>query len=188
MTWTAVPGQEDHPVLEGVPGEFTFFADGHDAGPQVVFEEDPSTVLMTSPAGGPAVIVRELEEGQVVTFGFAPNTSSALTLHDPIIQQLYINAVAWEPGSEGPTIASLQDAVDDLADSGALSPIQEWILDRLLLWADRLLEDGRTRGAALLLEGFARQVEWWIRTGELTEDDGRPLVDDARAIIAGLSG
>jgi hypothetical protein len=87
-----------------------------------------------------------------------------------------------------PTLEGLQKKVDDLADSGALSPIQEWILDSLLAATRWLLAQGQPAAAAFTLEVFAFQVEWWIGTGQLTEEEGRPLVDDARAIAAGLTG
>jgi hypothetical protein len=95
MTWTVVSGQEGHPVLAGVPGSFTFFADAHDAGPQVQFTADPSTVLMRSPGGGPAVTVREFGAGRVVNFSSAANNTTTQTLQDFVIQTLYLNAVQW---------------------------------------------------------------------------------------------
>jgi len=95
ITYTAVSGQETHPVLAGVPNSFTFFADGHDAGSQVIFSVSPSIVLMTAPSGGPGVLVREFEKGRVVNFSQAANYSSGMTLQDPNIQLLYINAVKW---------------------------------------------------------------------------------------------
>lgn len=96
MTWTVVPGEESHPVLGGIPSPFTFFADGHDSGTQVVFAVNPSTVLMRSPGGGPAVLIREFENGRIVNFSHAANyLSRGQTLQDAIIQQLYVNAVAW---------------------------------------------------------------------------------------------
>lgn len=98
MTWTVVSGQEGHPVLAGIPGSFTFFADGHDAGSQVVFGVNPSTVLMRSPGGGPAVLVRQFGSGRVVNFSHAANYGSGNTLQDPNIQKLYINALAWMCG------------------------------------------------------------------------------------------
>jgi hypothetical protein len=190
MTWTTVPGQEAHPVLEAVPTSFAFFADGHDAGSLVEFAEDPSTVLMTSPAGGPAVIVRELGDqgGRVVSFSAATNISTHETLQDPHILRLYANAVGREIASPASTIEDLQATVDELAESGVLNRIQERILDAFLRWADRFVNRGRTRAAALVLEGFARQIEWWVRIGEIGAEDGGPLVEDARAIIAGLGG
>ena len=99
MTWTTVAGQESHPVLAGIPSPFGFFADGHDAGNKVVFEENPSTVLMRSPGGGPAVLVREFGSGHVVNFSHAANYRTGLTLQDPTIQKLYVNSVAWACGA-----------------------------------------------------------------------------------------
>lgn len=95
MTWSEVPAEGDHPVLAGIPETFTFFADGHDAGPLVVFEQDPSIILMTSPGGGPAVIVREFEKGRVVSFSSAANHRTGLTLQDFNILSLYLNAANW---------------------------------------------------------------------------------------------
>ncbi|MEO8678073.1 MAG: Ig-like domain-containing protein [Vicinamibacterales bacterium] len=100
VTYTPVPGTEAHPVLEGISA-FTFFADGHDAGPQVPFETSPSVVLMRVNAGGAAVLVRDLDQGRVVNFSHAANYGSGVTLQDPNIQRLYINAVAWIAGHTG---------------------------------------------------------------------------------------
>ncbi len=102
ITYTAASGQAGHPVLAGIPSPFTFFADGHDAGPQVVFGTQPSTVLMTTGGGGPGVMVREFGTGKVVDFSHAANYLTLFhnqrTLQDTTIQQLYANAVAWACG------------------------------------------------------------------------------------------
>jgi hypothetical protein len=95
MTWTVEPGQESHPVLAGLPSPFSFWAEGHDAGPQVVYDVQPSVVLMRSPSGGPAVLAREFGNGRVVQLAVAPNTFDGSSLIDPGIQKLYANAVAW---------------------------------------------------------------------------------------------
>lgn len=96
VIWTIVSGQENHPVLAGIPSSFTFFADGHDATPRGEFATNPSTVLMSSPSGGPAVLVREFGSGRVVNFAHAANyLSLGLTLQNANIQQLYVNAVNW---------------------------------------------------------------------------------------------
>ena len=68
MIWKVVPGQKAHPMLAGVPGGFTFFADAYDDGPLIDFADNPSTVLMTLPGGGPAVTVREFGNGRIVNF------------------------------------------------------------------------------------------------------------------------
>ena len=95
VTYNVVPGQENHPVLAGVPSSFTFFADAHDASAAVPFTTNPSTVLMTVPAGGPAVLVRQFGNGRVVNFSWAPNYNTTLTLLDPNVQRLYTNAASW---------------------------------------------------------------------------------------------
>ena len=102
MTWTVVPGQEAHPVLNGVPESFAFFADSHDAGPLVVFDEYPSVVLMTARAGGPAVTAREFGAGRVLSFSSATNTSTHETLLDFNILTLYVNAVDWMVRADEP--------------------------------------------------------------------------------------
>ena len=102
MTWTVVRSREAHPVLNGVPESFVFFADSHDAGPIVEFDEDPSVVLMTAPAGGPAVTVREFGAGRVLSFSSATNTSTHQTLLDFNILTLYVNAVDWMVRADEP--------------------------------------------------------------------------------------
>jgi hypothetical protein len=116
VTYTAVDGQEGHPVLAGLPRSFTFLADGHDAGPQVAFDSDPSTVLMRVPAGGPGVLVRQYAQGKVVNFSFAPNYISGptnVTLSNPNIQRLFVNALhwttGWSPDTDGDGIADISD-------------------------------------------------------------------------------
>ncbi len=98
ITYSVMPGQEAHPLVAGLPSEFTFESDGHLGGPQVEFESEPSTVVMQLPSGTPGVLVRNLGEGRVVNFSFAPNYSLAgdgHTLQDGNVRQLYVNAVRW---------------------------------------------------------------------------------------------
>ena len=107
VNYTAVAGQENHPVLDGLSGGFSFSADGHDAGPAVEFASNPSTVLMRVTGGGPGVLVREFGSGRVVSFSFAPNypldemggLRTPTTLDDSNIKRLYINAVRWVAGA-----------------------------------------------------------------------------------------
>ena len=109
VTYQAVSASAGHPVLAGLPASFTFTADGHDAGPQIEFSGSPSTVLMQVPSGRPAVLVRELGAGRIVNFSFAPNyywddlgnLRDPVTLQDPTIQQLYVNAVQWAASGSG---------------------------------------------------------------------------------------
>jgi hypothetical protein len=104
VTYSAVLGQESHPVLAGLPSSFTFPADGHDASPKPG-SDATTVVLMHSPSGGPAVLVRQVGSGKVVNFSFAPNyadlPADRRTLEDLKVQQLYINAVRWISGSQG---------------------------------------------------------------------------------------
>jgi MBG domain len=107
VTYQAVPTAADHPVLAGLPSTFSFTADGHDAGPQIEFATNPSTVLMRIPNGAPAVLVREYGAGRVVSFSFAPNyywndsaqVTDPVMLQNPVIQRLYLNAVQWTAGA-----------------------------------------------------------------------------------------
>lgn len=129
ITYTMVAGQEGHPLLAGLPRSFTFQADGHDAGPQVAFTSEPSTVLMRVGNGGPGVLARQYGSGKVVNFSFAPNYISGpsnVTLTDPNIQKLFVNALlwttGWSPDTDGDGISDASDncvnvANPDQADS-----------------------------------------------------------------------
>jgi MBG domain-containing protein/thrombospondin type 3 repeat protein len=100
ITYSAVQGQGSHPVLAGIPSTFTFHADGHDAGAQLPFA-NPSTVLMRVPSGSPAVLVRQVGAGKVVSFSFGPNYGLGglgVTLLDPNILRLYLNSAIWTTG------------------------------------------------------------------------------------------
>ena len=122
VTYTAVAGQESHPVLAGIPSSFTFHADGHDASTKLALDGDPSTaVLMRSPAGGPGVIVRQVGGGKVVNFGFAPNYAmgEARTLSDPNVQRLYINAARWLSGTTPTPGSGTMDSDADGAIDGS---------------------------------------------------------------------
>lgn len=107
ITYEAAAAAAGHPVLAGLPASFTFTADGHDAGPQVEFASNPSTVLMRVPSGAAAVLVREIGGGRIVNLSIAPNyyfddlgnIQDPVTLQDPNIQLLYLNAVTWASGS-----------------------------------------------------------------------------------------
>jgi hypothetical protein len=124
ISYQAVSGQEGHPVLVGLSGGFTFTADGHDAGPEVTFESNPSTVLMRLPGGAPGVLVREFGNGKVVSFSFAPNypfddageLRDPTTLTDSNIKRLYINAARWVSGSAAGTAQPQIITFDAVAD------------------------------------------------------------------------
>jgi hypothetical protein len=103
VTYERLPAGAGHPVLAGLPASFAIPADGHDAGPA----KDFATPLMQVSTGGPAVLVRDFGSGRVVGFSFAPNypwddqgqLHDLLTLQDPNVQHLYLNAVRWAAGS-----------------------------------------------------------------------------------------
>jgi MBG domain-containing protein/thrombospondin type 3 repeat protein len=101
ITYNVVQGQQTHPVLAGIPATFTFKADGHDAGAQLPFATNPSTMLMSGPGSQPAVLVRQYGSGKIVSFSFAPNYglgSLGVTLLDANIQKLYLNSAIWTTG------------------------------------------------------------------------------------------
>lgn len=120
ITYERLPAGEGHPVLEGLPASFNFTADANDAGPAAAF----ATVLMKVPSGGPAVLVREFGTGRVVNFSIAPNyywddlgnVVDPVTLQDPIVQQLYLNAVRWAAGSASGTAQPQTITFGPLAD------------------------------------------------------------------------
>jgi hypothetical protein len=133
ITYQALASAAGHPVLEGLPSSFTFTADAQDAGPQVTFASDPSTALMEVSSGRPAVLVRQFGSGRIVNFSFAPNyywddnfeLHDPVTLLDPTIQKLYLNAVRWTSGTSSGsaqpqtiTFAPLADKVYGDADFG----------------------------------------------------------------------
>jgi hypothetical protein len=124
VTWDTLPAGVGHPVLAGLPESFEFFADAHDAGQQVVYGSQPSTVLMKVSTGGPAVIVRDFDAGRVVSFSFAPNypfddlgnRHEPATLQNQDVQHLYLNAVRWAAGSGSGTAQSQTITFDPLGD------------------------------------------------------------------------
>ena len=93
--WNVTPGQEQHPVLTGIPASFTFYADGLDSSIPYVFNVNPSVELMRSASGKPTVLVRDFGAGHVVSFASAANFEGDQTLQDANIQRLYINGVGW---------------------------------------------------------------------------------------------
>jgi hypothetical protein len=124
ITYERTAAGDGHPVLQGMPTSFTFTADANDAGPQIGFASYPSSILMQLPSGGPAVLVREFAQGRVVNFSFAANyymdnnanLRDPVTLLDPTIQQLYLNAVLWAAGSGSGTAQPQTITFDAIAD------------------------------------------------------------------------
>ncbi len=124
ISYQTVSGQEGHPVLAGLSGGFTFIADANDAGPQVGFAANPSTVLMQLSTGAPGVLVRQFGSGKVVSFSFAPNypfddageLRNPTTLTDSNIKQLYIKAARWVSGTAAGSAQPQTITFDPLAD------------------------------------------------------------------------
>jgi MBG domain-containing protein len=122
ITYERLPAGEDHPVLAGLPASFSFQADAHAAGPAV----ESATALMQVPSGGSAVLVRDLGQGRVVSFSFAPDypwddttvtgTHKLVTLLDPNVQHLYLNAVRWAAGSAQAVAVSQTITFDPIGD------------------------------------------------------------------------
>ena len=100
-TYTAVPDQASHPVLDGVPSPFTF-PGGENIGTIHTFATNPATALMTS-TGGHGVAARQVGAGRVVGFSHAGNYASFTTHSNTNIQKLYVNAVSWVSGNAPPT-------------------------------------------------------------------------------------
>jgi len=118
MTWTPQFDQVDHPVLAGIPSPIVFQAEGHDAGAQHSFADQPSSVLMRAPRGGPAVLAREFGIGHVVQFSLVPNMIDGASLLDANIQKLYANAVSWAGHPAKPPV------VPPVANAGADQTVQ----------------------------------------------------------------
>jgi hypothetical protein len=120
VTYERLPAGVGHPVLAGLPASFSIPADGHDAGPA----KDFATPLMQVSTGGAAVLVRDFGSGRVVGFSFAPNypwddqgqLHDLLTLQDPNVQHLYLNAVRWAAGSGAAVAVPQTITFDPLGD------------------------------------------------------------------------
>jgi uncharacterized repeat protein (TIGR01451 family) len=94
ITLTPAPGQEGHPVLDGLPGSFSYNS-AYIACTVRSYATGPATVLMKDGENNDAVVVRDFGKGRAVYFHHAGNGSGAATLSDPNVQRLYINGVYW---------------------------------------------------------------------------------------------
>ena len=99
VSYTIEPGQASHPLFSGLTSPITTLSTTISV---VVsarqFSTSPSTTLATGSYNGttfPTVIARQLGAGKVVYLNNLANNYTALSLSDPHIQRLYLNALAW---------------------------------------------------------------------------------------------
>ena len=103
----------EHPVLEGVPNQFTIATQGEDAGTIIAYGADPVEKIMVSSTCGSfsgtgcqngantaGIFVRRLGAGRAIKFSFMAHWAgeSGNVLADPNAQRLFINAVRWGTG------------------------------------------------------------------------------------------
>lgn len=194
ITYTAVPGQESHPVLAGLPASFTFTALSHDASPKT-FTGNPPMPLMTIQTGAPGVLVRKVEAGHVVNFSVAVNYEdpTGLLLQNQNWQRLYVNAVGWAVGNRPPTaVIAPQGAVHAgdlvaLDGSGSTDPDGNALTYRWTLVSQPVGSGAVLSDPSAILPNFTAD-----KTGDyqvsLVVNDGR--VDSAAAtlLISSLNG
>jgi hypothetical protein len=88
----------DHPVLDGVPNQFTLQTQGDEGGAIAQYAVSPVLKIMDSTAPGESgIYVREFEQGRAVKFSFMAHWSSQSgdVLADANAQKLFINAIRW---------------------------------------------------------------------------------------------
>lgn len=93
LTYTAVPEEVDHPVMDKVAASFLIEADANGTSHQ--FSSQPSVVIMTEGTRD-AVIVREFGNGKILGFHHSGNYAGYTTWSDPNIQKIIINFLNWE--------------------------------------------------------------------------------------------
>lgn len=123
VVYSVAPGQESHPILSGVPASFTFESDGGSE-TQRYFAENPSTVLMTAHDGTyEAVLVREVGQGRVASFGFAPDYNYYgynSAMQNPNIRKLILNAAIWT-GGDGAEVIEVTISIKPGTDSSSIN-------------------------------------------------------------------
>ncbi|MGD2154398.1 MAG: hypothetical protein PVG79_14105 [Gemmatimonadales bacterium] len=104
------------------------------------------------------------------------------------------HATLWAPGAQPPPppppppedpIDQLKAFIEELVDDGTLSRGRANALLAKLENAERKMER-RPQTAINVLNAFINQVEAFVRTGRLSEEDGTTLIDIAEALIAEL--
>jgi hypothetical protein len=94
ITVTKVGAVSNHPVLQNLPSSFTFTS-GRLTGQVRTYADDPAVMIMQDELGNPAVVIRQLGAGRVVSMHNTGNFSDGTTLSDPNIKRLYLNAILW---------------------------------------------------------------------------------------------
>lgn len=112
LTYTAVAGQESHPVLENIPSPFTISNVGYSPSYVRSYAVDTAVMLMTDQHGTAAVAVREFGTGRVVGFNHAGNYTNPGALVNENVQQLYVNALNWGTNASSSLLQSVTDNCD----------------------------------------------------------------------------
>jgi hypothetical protein len=122
--YTVVPGQESHPVLDGLPATFDVSGVGN-GGPMRVFAQSPATLLMTDGTYA-TVAVREWMAGRIVGFAHAGNYANQVTLCDADTQRLFVNAVNWAgllPRAQDSSATTAEDTASAAIPLSAIDPL-----------------------------------------------------------------
>lgn len=93
LTYTVVPEQVGHPVLDKVPSSFLFEGDVN--GTAHLFSTQPSVVIMKEGTRD-AVIVREYGNGRILGFHHAGNYAEETAWSNDNIQKIIVNFLNWE--------------------------------------------------------------------------------------------
>ena len=87
-------GQENHPILQGLPSQFIITA-ARMVGALRTYSREAPVTLMRDERSTPAVAIREFGTGRIVSFNHAGNTGSGSVLENTNFQRVYVNAVYW---------------------------------------------------------------------------------------------
>lgn len=81
------------------------------------------------------------------------------------------------------SIETLQDYVQELVDTTALTSQQGRAMTRLLSQTERLIQRNQVGRAVTSLNNFIAKINQFISLGILTQDEGQPVIDAAQALI-----
>lgn len=188
--WSAGAGLVDLHALGGFTSDYSVAPAINDAGQVVLsvqegpeFDEDMSAYVWSPGgefvrlpplvAGGAAFVSGINERSQVVG-------SSGTGWADRV-------AVVWTPLTVEEVIERAEDMIDDLVASGSLRESHSHGLLNKLAQIRHKMADGRTDSAIRQLRALINQVEAYIASGKLTEEEGERLIAAAEALIDALS-